>query len=175
MNSNCTRLVVLSLIGLSVVAGGCIRRGPGADGMTDINGPTTFGEGGSGGDIPLGARMELGEPVRDVVFANIQFAYDSFQVADTEVQKVQNAADYMKRNSSVRLVVEGNCDERGSREYNLSLGEHRALAVRAHLVGLGIDGSRIQTKSYGEESPLDPGHSENAWWMNRRAEFKMYR
>jgi len=141
-------------------------------GMTDINGPTPFGS----GEIPLDDRpLEPGDLVRDIAFASVQFAYDSFQVADTEARKVQDVADYMRRNGSVRLVVEGHCDERGSREYNLSLGEHRALAVRAHLVGLGIEGARIQTKSFGEEVPLDPGHGENAWWVNRRAEFKLYR
>jgi peptidoglycan-associated lipoprotein len=141
-------------------------------GMTDINGPTPFGS----GEIPLDDRpLQPGNLVRDVSFANVQFAYDSFQVSETEAGKVRAVADYMRSNGSTRLVAEGHCDERGSREYNLSLGEHRALAVRAYLVGLGIEGSRIQTKSLGEEMPLDPGHGENAWWMNRRVEFKLYR
>jgi peptidoglycan-associated lipoprotein len=81
----------------------------------------------------------------------------------------------MTRNQDVRLIAEGHCDERGSREYNLSLGEHRALAVRAYLVGLGVDGARIQTRSYGEEQPLDPGHDESAWRLNRRVEFALFR
>jgi outer membrane protein OmpA-like peptidoglycan-associated protein len=164
-----SRCVALFAVVAALALGGCRR--PGSGGMTDINGPTTFGS----GDIALPDRFEGGTLVSDAAFANVQFAYDSFQVATTEIPKVQAVADYMKRNHATRLVAEGHCDERGSREYNLSLGEHRALAVRAHLVGLGIDGLRIQTRSFGEEMPLDPGHTENAWWMNRRVEFKIYR
>ena len=98
----------------------------------------------------------------------VLFAYDSYQ-------KVEAVAKYMKSNADVKLVCEGNCDERGSNEYNMSLGEHRALAVRAYLVGLGIDGARIQTRSFGEEKPLNPGHNEAAWHENRRVEFALFR
>ena len=73
------------------------------------------------------------------------------------------------------VTVSGHCDERGSREYNMALGENRALAVRAHLIRLGTDAARIQTRSYGEERPLDPGHSEAAWRRNRRGEFLLFR
>ena len=128
-----------------------------------------------GSDIPLGHRFEDGEPVTDVQFSNVQFGYDSFQIAPTEIMKVEAVADYMRSEGDVLLVVEGHCDERGSREYNMALGEHRALAVRAHIVRLGIDGQRIQTRSYGEEQPLDAGHNESAWRRNRRAEFKLFR
>jgi peptidoglycan-associated lipoprotein len=72
------------------------------------------------------------------------------------------------------VVIEGHCDERGSREYNLALGERRALAVRAYLVGLGIDATRLQTKSYGEEQPVAMGHDESSWSRNRRAEFVLF-
>jgi peptidoglycan-associated lipoprotein len=71
--------------------------------------------------------------------------------------------------------VEGNCDERGSNEYNLALGERRALAVRAYLVNLGIDAGRIQTKSLGEERPVALGHDESSWQQNRRAEFQLFK
>ncbi|MBM4143430.1 MAG: OmpA family protein [Lentisphaerae bacterium] len=127
------------------------------------------------GDIALGERFEDGVRVTDIRVDNVLFAYDSFQIANAEVGKIEQAADYMRRNRGVRLVTEGHCDERGSREYNMALGEHRALAVRAYLVGLGIDGSRIQTRSYGEETPLDAGHGESAWRVNRRVEFALYK
>jgi peptidoglycan-associated lipoprotein len=81
----------------------------------------------------------------------------------------------MASNPGVRLVTEGHCDERGSNEYNMSLGEHRADAVRAALLTRNIDGARVTTKSYGEEMPLDPGHGEDAWRVNRRVEFAFYR
>lgn len=124
---------------------------------------------------PLSERFEDGVRVTDTTFENVLFTYDSFQIAGAEIAKIEKAAAFMKENARVRLVAEGNCDERGSREYNMSLGEQRALAVRAHLIGLGIDAARIQTKSYGKEKPLEQGHSEAAWSKNRRVEFALYR
>jgi peptidoglycan-associated lipoprotein len=129
-----------------------------------------------GGDLPLTERIEDGVRITDPAakMDNILFDYDSFQIKPGEVAKIEKAAEYMKANPRARLVAEGNCDERGSREYNMSLGEQRAGAVRAHLVGVGIDAARIQTKSYGKEKPLNPGHDEKAWAENRRAEFAFY-
>ena len=72
------------------------------------------------------------------------------------------------------VIVEGNCDERGSNEYNLSLGELRAISIRDYLVTLGIDAQRIQSKSYGEEKPAVTGHDEGAWSKNRRGEFAVF-
>lgn len=126
-------------------------------------------------DIQLGERSEYGERITDVDFNSVLFRYDSFQIADSEIARIDRVAEYMSENSGVRLVTEGHCDERGSREYNMSLGEHRALAVRARLIVLGVDGSRVQTRSYGEESPADPGHGDSAWRLNRRVEFALYR
>jgi peptidoglycan-associated lipoprotein len=127
------------------------------------------------GGIPMeGGRFGEGTPVK-MAFAHVKFAYDSFQVANTELSKIEAVASYLKRNPKVRVITEGHCDERGSREYNMSLGEHRALAVRAYLVEYGIDQSRIQTRSFGEESPIDAGHNESSWRLNRRVEFALYR
>jgi peptidoglycan-associated lipoprotein len=126
-------------------------------------------------DTPLSERFEDGVRITDVRFEHVHFDYDSYQVNPSDTHKIEQVAAYMRDNRDVRLVCEGHCDERGSREYNMSLGEHRALAVRAYLVGLGIDGSRIQTRSYGEEQPLDPGHGESAWRLNRRVEFALFR
>ncbi len=127
------------------------------------------------GNVALGERFEMGTLVNEVDFDRVYFAYDSYQLPSSEIPKIEEVADYMEQNRDVRLIVEGHCDERGSREYNMALGEHRALAVRAYLVGLGINSSRIQTRSYGEEKPLDPGHNEAAWRKNRRVEFVLYR
>ena len=101
----------------------------------------------------------------------VLFDYDSAQIADTERAKVEAAGQTLKTDAKTSLVLEGNCDERGSKEYNMTLGERRALAVRAYLIGLGIDGTRIQTRSYGSEKPKDPAHTEEAWRVNRRVEF----
>jgi peptidoglycan-associated lipoprotein len=101
----------------------------------------------------------------------IHFAYDSAQVEDTDRAKMEAAGEYLKANPAASMVLEGYCDERGSAEYNLSLGERRALSARAYLMNLGIDAARLQTKSLGMENPVDPAHTEEAWSKNRRVEF----
>jgi len=150
---------------------GCPPRDKAPDGIEDLDAQKPLP-----GDIPLADRVP-GIPVTDPEsrFPAVLFDYDSFMVRDDATPTIESVAAYMKRNGDVNLVVEGHCDERGSREYNLSLGEHRALAVRAHLVRLGVRSDRIQTRSYGEENPVDFGHSEGAWRRNRRGEFVFYR
>lgn len=128
-----------------------------------------------GGEYGLADRFAEGTKIEGLNFERVQFNYDSYRIQESEFPKIEAVADYLKREGDVRLVTEGHCDERGSREYNMSLGEHRALAVRAHLIGLGVDGGRIQTRSYGEELPLDMGHGEGAWMRNRRVEWALYR
>lgn len=128
-------------------------------------------------DMPLHSRSRIEDMMLDasVQFENIHFRYDNYQVDPEEVYKVEKVARYMQEQPSTYLIAEGHCDERGSREYNLSLGEHRSQAVRAYLISLGVEPDRIQTRSLGEEQPLDPGHGKGAWRMNRRAEFSIYR
>jgi len=121
------------------------------------------------GESSLSGRPE-GMDILSVTFDNVQFAYDSAQIATDERRKIEAVADYFKKNPGVGIIIEGHCDERGSREYNMTLGERRSLAVRAYLIGLGIDGNLIHTKSYGEEDPLHLGHDEDSWSINRRAE-----
>lgn len=104
-------------------------------------------------------------------FEAVNFAYDNSQIDPSEMGKVQVVVDYLNQNAAAGLVVEGHCDERGSNEYNLALGERRALAVRAAIIGAGIDAARITTRSFGEESPVSMGHDEDSWRINRRAEF----
>ena len=168
MNQRWIRLV----IGVCVVAAlgaGC--RGGKKTGVNDLEG---LGPAESIGEYGMGERFGEGDRVAVGQFDNVQFGYDSFRIDSSEIPKIEAVAEYMRSSPGVRLVTEGHCDERGSREYNLSLGEHRALAVRAYLIGLGIEGARIQTRSYGEESPLDPGHGEQSWSVNRRGEFALY-
>jgi peptidoglycan-associated lipoprotein len=99
------------------------------------------------------------------------FEYDQSDISG-EAQKALDAnADVLKRNSSWIVTIEGHCDERGTAEYNLALGEHRANAARAYLVSLGISVDHLRTVSYGKEFPFDPGHDEAAWARNRRAHF----
>lgn len=111
----------------------------------------------------------------DVAVDPIYFGYDSFQLPAEEIAKIQQAADILRQNLTYVLIVEGHCDERGSNEYNLSLGEQRALAVRNYIVSLGIDADRIQSRSFGEERPAVQGTGEAAWRLNRRGEFAFYK
>ena len=90
------------------------------------------------------------------------------QFAD-DVNAVCASADWLKKNGQYSLLVEGHCDERGTEQYNLALGDKRANTAKEYLMTLGVDGSRIRTVSYGEERPFDPGHDEAAWAKNRRA------
>ena len=109
------------------------------------------------------------------VFAPVHFAYDSFVLPPQEVSKIDDVAKFLADNPDRVVNVDGHCDERGSNEYNLSLGEQRAQSVRTYLIATGIDASRIQTRSFGKEKPLDPGHSEASWAKNRRGEFVVYK
>ena len=91
---------------------------------------------------------------------------------DAEGQKIlQDNADFLRRYATWQISIEGHCDERGTAEYNLALGERRAVSARNYLVSLGIPADRVKTVSYGKEFPFDPGHSEEAWSKNRRAHF----
>lgn len=101
----------------------------------------------------------------------IHFAFDSSVVRSADKSKVAEVADYLKNNPQSAVRVEGNCDERGTEEYNRSLGERRALAAREVIVGLGIDPTRVDTVSYGEDKPVAEGHNEDAWKQNRRDDF----
>lgn len=108
------------------------------------------------------------------LFKPVFFAYDSSQVHSDESYKCEQVAKYLKKGRGAGVIVEGHADERGSREYNLALGEERALAVRDYLIALGVDSSMIQTKIYGEENPGDEGHDEQAWSQNRRVVFAIW-
>src|SRR3954454_25121327 len=99
------------------------------------------------------------------------FGLDASEV-DSAGQKVLEAnAEILKRYASWQISIEGHCDERGTAEYNLALGERRALAARNYLVSLGVAADRVKTVSYGKEFPFDPGHTQAAWAKNRRAHF----
>ena len=102
----------------------------------------------------------------------VHFDFDSAVVKAGEKPKVEAVAGYMKSaGPGVALLIEGHCDERGTEEYNRSLGERRALALREALIASGADGGRITTRSFGEDKPLALGHDEAAWKQNRRGEF----
>jgi peptidoglycan-associated lipoprotein len=107
----------------------------------------------------------------ETTFQNINFDFDKSFIREDAKPKLQAVADYLKKNTAGRIQVEGHCDERGTSEYNMALGERRAASAKKYLVGLGIDGKRLSTISYGKEAPLVPASNEEAWAKNRRAVF----
>ena len=117
---------------------------------------------------------DLYQRCADAVFAPVYFGFDSTVVPAGELGKIDAVAQHLSSNAGRVVVVEGNCDERGSHEYNMSLGENRALVVRNYLVQSGVAADRIQTRSYGAEKPAVEGHDESAYAQNRRAEFAIF-
>ena len=109
----------------------------------------------------------------DVDFAPVYFGFDASNLQQSEMAKIEAVAAHLKKTGRV-VIVEGNCDERGSNEYNLSLGQLRAIAIRDYLVQLGVNVQSVQDKSYGEEKPAVVGSNEAAWSKNRRGEFAVY-
>ena len=117
------------------------------------------------------ASRSLDEMNRDSPFAPAFFGLDSAELDDAGRAVVTANAELLRTYPAWAVTIEGHCDERGTAEYNLALGERRAVAVRAYLVSLGIAPDRMQTVSYGKEFPFDSGHDEPAWAANRRAHF----
>jgi peptidoglycan-associated lipoprotein len=112
------------------------------------------------------------EKERQETLVDIHFDFDSATLSSQARQTLSKIAQWLLKHPDGKLVIEGHCDERGSQEYNLALGERRAAAAKSYLVSYGIAPNRLRTISYGEELPLDPGHNEAAWAKNRRAHFK---
>ena len=102
---------------------------------------------------------------------DIYFDFDSYVLTGVAQDILMRKAQWLRVNPDASVTIEGHCDERGTNEYNLALGDKRAEIVKAYLVNLGIDAGRLPTISYGEERPVDTGHNEEAWAKNRRAHF----
>ena len=102
---------------------------------------------------------------------DIHFDFDKSDIRADSREILQKNADWLQNNPDIKIQIEGHCDERGTAEYNLALGERRAMSTKKYLISLGISADRIYTISYGEELPIDPNHSEDAWSKNRRAHF----
>ena len=114
--------------------------------------------------IPIEERVKL---------EMIHFEFDRYHLLPEAKRILTESARMLKMEPEAKVLIEGHCDERGTIEYNLALGEKRARAAQDYLIDLGIDPSRISIISYGKERPLDPRHNEEAWYMNRRDEFKI--
>ena len=126
---------------------------------------TDFGTGAPVNGVVPGTQQDLVVNVGDRVF----FGYDQVDLAPEARATLERQAAWLKQYPSVNITVEGHADERGTREYNLALGEKRASSTKSYLMSLGVDGSRINTISYGKERPAVPEASASAWSQNRRA------
>lgn len=104
-------------------------------------------------------------------FENVHFDFDKSNIREDAKPILQEVAAYLKKNRDAKILIEGHCDERGTSEYNMALGDRRAHSVKKYLTALGVEPGRLSTISYGKERPLDPGHDEGAWAKNRRAVF----
>ena len=111
------------------------------------------------------------KPPRDLAFDAVHFDFDKSSIRSDQRSTINRTAQLLDKYPSVKVLIEGHCDERGSNEYNLALGQRRADTAKLYLVDYGISGSRISTVSHGEERPVAAGHNESAWSKNRRAEF----
>jgi peptidoglycan-associated lipoprotein len=121
----------------------------------------------------LAALGRSSDAVRTLLATMIHFDFDKANVLSGDASVLDQKVGILQANPNLKIRVAGHCDERGSDEYNLALGNRRALAAKQYLVSHGIDAGRIETVSYGKERPLDPGHDEGAWAKNRRDEFEI--
>lgn len=157
----CTRLIgILGAVVLLAACSSTPETPPGGPG-----GPQSLGGPGAGRSGLPGSQQDLQASAGDRVF----FAFDRSDITSEAQQILARQADWLRRYPNVTVTIEGHCDERGTREYNLALGERRAQAVKNVLVAMGIPASRISTISYGKERPAVVGSSEEAYAQNRRA------
>lgn len=158
----CASMIVLA--GCSsksaVQPGDSSANGPGSAGTDITSGPATGDSFGSGSGAVTGA-----------VLGDVFYQFDSSVLSAESQDQLKQDTAWMKNNPAQTVIIEGHCDERGTDEYNIALGERRAITAKEYLVTLGVSASRISTISYGEERPFDPGHNEEAWAKNRRAHF----
>ena len=121
--------------------------------------------------VAVAAGPTIEEEIANFQERNIYFDFDKFSLTPDARKTLAEKASFLNAHPEIKIKIEGHCDERGTREYNLALGERRAKSAQDYLVFLGINPARVSTISYGEEMPVDPGHNEEAWTKNRRAQF----
>ena len=140
----------------------------------DAGGPATSATAGSGdvstSNLPPGSDIAPGTEEDFVVNVGdrVYFGFDRFDLTDEAREVLRGQAQWLRQHGAIAVTIAGHADERGTREYNLALGERRAISVRNFLIALGVEPDRLRTVSYGKERPVDPGSTEEAWAKNRR-------
>ncbi|MGQ0558951.1 MAG: peptidoglycan-associated lipoprotein Pal [Sphingosinicella sp.] len=167
------RMRTIATLGLAALAlAGCQSRprqlppAPPSDSMPAESDPSGASEAQIGGAILPGSRADF---LQTVMSDRVFFAFDSYALDESARRTLDSQAEWLIRNPAVRVVIEGHCDERGTREYNLALGDRRANAARDYLEARGVSAGRMQTISWGKERPAAEGSHEGAWAQNRRA------
>ncbi|RKG32657.1 peptidoglycan-associated lipoprotein Pal [Acinetobacter tianfuensis] len=174
------KLFVLPVLAAAVVMTGCANRKPATVSEAGQNptGATTVNTHGLSEDAALNAQNLAGASSKGVTEANkaflakrvVHFDYDSTELSNEDLQTLQAHAQFLVANANSRVALTGHTDERGTREYNMALGERRAKAVESFLVTSGVSANQLEAVSYGKEMPINAGHDENAWKENRRVE-----
>lgn len=172
--------MLLMLFCLTIVAGGCTKKQMLKEDESLAQNPALSGQTSPSTPAPTSVAQEpvvkdesLTTETAPAVepFETIYFDLDSYVLRQDARDALDNNAKWLLKKSTGTVRLEGNCDERGSDEYNLALGEKRAKAAKSYLVTLGVPADRLNTISYGKEKPVDPGHTEAAWAKNRRVDF----
>lgn len=173
---NMTKHIVLPIIATALVMTGCASRKPAS---TTSSTPTTnISTAGLSEDAAINAQNLTGASSKGVTAANraflakrvVHFDYDSSDLSTQDYQTLQAHAQFLVANANSRVALTGHTDERGTREYNMALGERRAKAVESFLITNGVNPQQLEAVSYGKESPVNLGHNEAAWKENRRVE-----
>src|SRR5262245_16855406 len=177
------KLVWCGLLTLTLSVGGCSQSTTNKPESTTVSSaaakPTTpnpgEGQRGATGESTTGQssldELQKGKPTTPGPLKDIYFSFDRYDLEGEARETLKVNADWLKKNSTARIEIEGHCDERGTNEYNLALGAKRAQAAKDYLVTLGIATERLSTISYGEEIPVCTEHNESCWSQNRRARF----
>ncbi|TCM59729.1 peptidoglycan-associated lipoprotein [Acinetobacter calcoaceticus] len=171
------------LLALSLVMTGCASRKPAPEISNGLNSngsgtTTTVVTDGLSEDAALSAQNLAGASAKGVTAANkaflakrvVHFNYDSSDLSNEDYQTLQAHAQFLIANANSKVALTGHTDERGTREYNMALGERRAKAVQSYLITNGVNANQLEAVSYGKEMPVNLGHSENSWKENRRVE-----
>ncbi|WP_288382429.1 peptidoglycan-associated lipoprotein Pal [uncultured Acinetobacter sp.] len=177
---NAVKLFVLPVLATAVIMTGCASRKPAAPVTIGTNptGTTTVSTEGLSEDAALNAKNLTGASSKGVTAANraflakrvVHFDYDSSDLSTEDYQTLQAHAQFLMANANSRVALTGHTDERGTREYNMALGERRAKAVQSYLITNGVNPQQLEAVSYGKEMPINAGHDEAAWKENRRVE-----
>lgn len=160
-----------AIVSLAALAAACAHKAPPASGPTAYNGASA--DGGPPpplGGVGTGAEQAIPGSERDFIINagdRVYFDFNAYTVSDQGRGTLDQQSTWLQRYAQVAVRVEGNCDERGTREYNFALGARRAEAVKSYLVSRGVNPARITTISYGKERPIDPGTGEDAYAHNR--------